>query len=176
MSAPLYKLRDQWADLLAMLDRIDDEGLDDDSSTMIGTWLTQLEGETAMKFEELGRLLREIEGTTALLEEEAERLRTRALASKRKATRIKRAVMDLMALANMKQMRTRSFTFSRCDNGGKQPVVVDDVDANDVAAVRPDLVVVKTEVNKEAVRAALEAGDSLPFARFAPRGEHLKVR
>ncbi|MFO0447366.1 MAG: siphovirus Gp157 family protein [Pseudomonadota bacterium] len=177
MSAPsIYSLAQAWADLTAMLERIDDEGLDADATAMITAWLSSLEGQTQAKLDDMGKFLRMLELDAAAANAEAERLRARAVASERKAGRVKQAVMDMMAVAGLKTMRTASFTFSRCTNGGKQPIVIGDVDPGEVMATHPDLVVVKTEINKEAVRNALEAGDSLPFAQLAPRGEHLKVR
>ena len=174
MSAPtIYTLAQGWADLTALLERIDEEGLDDDSSVMVGTWLASLEGETTKKLEGVGQYLRMQELDRAACDAEVERLRIRSLGIGRRVKRLKDAVLMLLDVASLKRVETPTFTFVAAKNGGKAPLVVDDVDP---AAVDPDLVEVRATINHAAVRARLEAGQTLDWARLAPRGTHLQVK
>jgi outer membrane murein-binding lipoprotein Lpp len=173
----LYELTNEWAELAERLERADEEGLSDDAAKEgFAAWFAKLDGTSEAKFDQLGKFVRMLDLDAKAAHDEAERLRKRAQASEKKAARVKQSMLDMMAVAGLKTMRTPSFTFSRCANGGKQPIVLADVDPNEIAALFPHLVVMKAEINKEAVRGALDAGDSLPFAQLAPRGEHIKIR
>lgn len=61
-------------------------------------------------------------------------------------------------------------------NGGKLPVVPTHGDTFDAATLPDQYVRVRREPDRDAIRAALEAGESLPFARFGERGTHLRIR
>lgn len=177
MSAPsIYTLAQGWADLTAMLERIDEEGLDGDSAAMIGTWLASLEGETKVKLEHVGQFIRMQELDKLATDTEVERLRLRSGALGRRVKRVKEAVLLLLNVASLKRVQTSTFTFEARGNGGKAPLVIDDVDADVVAAEHPDLVVTTTTINHDAVRKHLESGGTLPFARLEARGTHLQVK
>lgn len=177
MSAPnIYTLAQGFADLTVLLEQIDETGADEQSTLLINNWLAKLDGEVAGKLESVGKFLRIQEMTALAADTEVERLRVRSLAAKRRVTRVKAAVLELLRLARLPRVETDTFTFTVAGNGGKAPVVVDAVDPDEVARTHPHLVVVRTEINTDAVRAELEAGKPLPFARLSERGQHLRVK
>lgn len=58
-------------------------------------------------------------------------------------------------------------------NGGKVPV---QIDPTDPATVEERFRRVRVELNTEAVRAAVEGGEVVPFARLVEKGTHLRIR
>ena len=71
------------------------------------------------------------------------------------------------------KLKAGLFTVSIQANGGKAPLVVDEFDPN---AWPTRFQEVKAMPKLDEVRAALEAGDTLEFARIGERGRSLRIR
>jgi hypothetical protein len=178
VSAPtLYTLAEGFRALTELLEQLDEQHGDANAdAAVVAQWIADLDGQVAAKLESVGRYLRMQELSAEAAHTEAERLRAQAARHERRVARVKDAVMHLLDAAALKRIETQTFSFTVAGDGGRAPVVVDDVDPADVAATHPELVAVVTQINKPAVREHLERGGSLPFARLAPRGRHLRVR
>lgn len=180
MNAPqtpsVFALAGEFAALNDLLDGLDTADNADVVAT-IRQWVTELDGHAAVKLEGVGRFI-DIQRAAADFDgQRAAALQERASKAKRKADRMKDAVVMLMQAAGIKgQFKTETYTFAVVGNGGPMPLDVDDVDPLVVAPTDPDLVVTTTTINKDAVRKRLEAGQSLPFARLLPRGQHLRIK
>jgi len=122
-------------------------------------------------------IVREEEAKADVVDAEVERLRKLGARRRNRAKRLKDGLHALMTLASTKRVDTPLGTATIAGNGGKAPLALDaDVDPDVVAETHPDLVERTTVINHDAVRAALQAGVALPFARLAPRGEHIRIR
>jgi hypothetical protein len=178
MSAPsLYTLAQGFLALTDLLEQLDAQhGTVDGDAAVVAKWLAELDGQVNAKLESTGQYLRMVELAAEAAHAEAERLRERAASCERKAARIKAAVLQLLDAAQLKRLETKTFSFTVAGDGGMPPLVIDDVDPNEVAAALPDLVVTTVALNKPAIREVLERGGTLPFARLGQRGRHLRIR
>lgn len=171
MSAPsLYHLSADMAALEDLLDLALESGAEADAAA-IDAWLDELQGSLADK---LGRVARWRATELALAaagKAEAKRLTDRAKVREARVERVEAAVQALMERLGAKKVDTDVATFSLQKPGGKDPVVV-----VDDAVLPDDLVRVKREADKEAIRAALEAGRDVPGATIQQRGLVLRVK
>ncbi len=181
MNAPitpsLYTLAVEFEELNALLDSFDVAGLDSAAvAEALAARIAELDGHAAVKLENVGRFIRSQEMVSLAATNEAERLRSRAAVADRKVARLRAAVLQLLQSAGTRTIHTATFTFAETANGGATPVIVDDVDPCEAAAFEPELVITTTSINTAAVRKRLEAGQTLAWARLAPRGTHLRIR
>lgn len=180
MSAPtLYHLGADYLALDALLAEAEDAGQDLASPEVVeivARWFSALDGALEAKAKRVVAVIREETAKADAVDGEVERLRKLAASRRGRVARLKDALHAAMTLAHVKRLDTDLGVVSVCSNGGKQPVVVDDVDPHVVAVTHPDLVEVRTSLNTDAVRSALADGASLPFARLGDRGEHIRIR
>ena len=74
----------------------------------------------------------------------------------------------------VKKMRTKRFNLTVANNGGKLPLWINSkMNPQDLPKKYQQVIV---EVNKNAIREALEAGEKLEFAGFSERGKHLRIK
>jgi hypothetical protein len=75
---------------------------------------------------------------------------------------------------DIKKIRTKRFNLTVANNGGKQPVYVDPtINPKDLPE---EYRRVTYEVDKQAIREALEEGQELKFATWQERGQHLRIK
>jgi hypothetical protein len=77
--------------------------------------------------------------------------------------------MQAMAATNQRLIETPLFRISIQRNGGKTPIDIHGEVPQEWCRIRYD-------ADKERIRVALEAGESLPFAVLGERGERLVIR
>lgn len=102
-----------------------------------------------------------------------QRMEARHRAAERERERLR---LHLIATGQTRIETTAGDVVSVQKNGGKLPVVPTHGDTFDAAALPDQYVRVRREPDCDAIRAALEAGESLTFARFGERGTHLRIR
>ena len=74
---------------------------------------------------------------------------------------------------DLKKIRTNRFNLSVAANGGKKPVIIDDVSVEEIPQ---EYQKVSLSLDKKKIRQALESGEKLDFARLEERGQHLRIR
>ena len=72
-----------------------------------------------------------------------------------------------------KKLRTKRFNISINGNGGKQPLRFDNTAPGDLPTRFQRTII---EPDKDAIRAALEAGEEISFAYLAERENHLRIK
>lgn len=178
-SPSLYALASSFLALSDLLEELDEAGTPTaDVAATVQKWIEELDGHAAVKLEAVGRFIvqQQVEAAAAIgaleaAEAEMQRLRKRVAVSGNKVKRLKEGVLLLMQTMGQPAVKTQTFTFTETKNGGKLPLTVDDVDP---MTVGPDLTT--TIINHDAVRARLEAGQRLAWARLADRGTHLRIK
>jgi hypothetical protein len=88
----------------------------------------------------------------------------------RVADTVTQMIKDSLVAVNRQKVRTARFHPRICKNGGKAPVVHDDTPPEQL----PERFTIKERNNSE-IRAALEAGEKLSFAKLGERGTHLRI-
>lgn len=163
----LYELTGDYETLLHML--FDEE---EDEQCILDT-LEGIEGEIEAKADGYAKVIRNMEASVDGIKEEQERLGRRRKMIEGNISRMKKYLFDAMKFTGKTKFKTDLFSFSIAKNGGKQPLELFTDDADRVPeAFRKQI----TEIDKEAVREALEKGEKLEFAALKERGESLRIR
>ena len=166
-NSSLYELTTQYQLLLELAEDPDTD------ITVFQDTMEGLEGEIEEKAENYGRVIRELEGHAALIKSEIERLTKLMKADERSITWLKDNLKFAMDGTGKTKIKTEHFNFSVATNGGKQPMRVSD----NIADIPEEFRTYPEPVpNKDAIRAALEAGQELKFAELQERGRSLRIR
>lgn len=174
MSRALFQI-DQ--DLIALDLLVEERGgelSDPEAERAWDQWANELFAERAEKLDRIAEYLAQQAMEASAAREQAERYLMAAKVRERRIEDRKRRVLEGMqarGLARLESATGRVFAVQR--NGGKRPIEMDPVD---VASLPADLLKTVTVPDTEAVRAHLEAGATLHFARLLPSGFHLRVR
>ena len=88
------------------------------------------------------------------------------------ADRLKERLKAVMETTGRTKIDTARFRLSVAGNGGKQWLEV----KVEPTALAPQYQVVRVEADKEAIRAALEGGATIPGCTLLPRGTSLRIR
>lgn len=161
----LYGITDEYKQLMDLAGTCDPEEmqtLNDTIEAKQGEWLVNVDG--------LIGLIKAVDNQEKVFDEESKRCAAKKKALRDFSDRVKGIVKANMEELGEKEIRTAVHKLKIVGNGGKQPL-------NIFGEVPEDYI--KTEViksdDKEKIRAALEAGVELPFARLEERGTRLKI-
>ena len=154
-----------------MLASADENGeLPPDVAAQLDAWFAELSTDLEEKIDNTAAFHRVLKLRAAIRKEEAERLLMLHKVDATLAERIKRRLHLFMTTTGPAKIKTRRFSLSVCGNGGVQPMDVDQgVCIGDVP-----LKYRKQVLDHDAVRADLEAGATLTWARLRDRGSHLR--
>lgn len=118
--------------------------------------------------------LRRLDANAKVCAEEAERFSIRQRIFENRAKRLREWIAYSMALSGRTKVATAKTTATIVQNGGAVPLDIHEpAEAIPLEYVTTELVV---KPNREKIRAALEAGEELPFARLMERGSHLRIK
>lgn len=160
-----------WA---ALLEEIGGDVSEADAEAAIDAWLAENTNALNTKLDAYGALMREWENRAAFRREEAQRLIGLATVDENNVKRLKERLRWFFEAQGISKVETPHFRFSLAQNGGKVPVSVT-IPAD--ALPEPYRVErVSYSANTDAIRAALEAGEQLPFAVVGERGKHIRLK
>lgn len=163
-------LRELTNDMYALLEYAD--STDPDDQQVFQDTLDGLIAVIEKKADSYCTVMDQIKANIALHDMEIQRLTDRKRAMARNIQRMQDALLAAMVAMDEKKIRTDHYTITRCKDGGKQPMSVDEENVPDEFKV--EQITYKTD--KDKIRAALEAGEELPFAQLRERGEHIMVK
>lgn len=170
--ASLFDLTGALVDMLYRYDAAMEDGEVDIAEAIEAEFLA-LGDDFDAKADAYTALIREAQARADAIKAEEQRLREHRAAHERKAERLTQSLKAAMIAVGAKKAGTLR-TASVVANGGKTPVEFDDVSMDELEAL--DLVRVKLEADMNKIRAELEAGTALPFARLVERGTHLRIK
>ena len=159
----LYELTN---DYLTLLDMAEDPDVEEDvlRDTMEG-----IEGEIEIKADGYARVMKQLEATSANLEFEEKRLMNRRKTIDRNIKRMKQALQDAMIATGKPKFKTDLFSFTIRKNPAS--VVIDHA-----TCIPPEFLIPQDpEVDKKAIKAAIDRGDDIKFAHLE-QGESLIIR
>ena len=87
---------------------------------------------------------------------------------------MKASLLYVFTARDIKKLETKRFSFSRVKNGGKAPLVLNEL--TPISKIPKEFQTVIVQVSKETVRIALESGRELPFAKLGERGENIRIK
>jgi tRNA U34 5-carboxymethylaminomethyl modifying enzyme MnmG/GidA len=127
--------------------------------------------ERNQKLDNYSALIKELEARAEARKVEAKRLSDRASVDLNKVKSLKANLQRFFEYHEVRTIETNRYRLSLAKNGGKAPLILDNVTPSEL----PDKFTYK-EVDKVAVREALESGEVLDFARLGERGQSLRIK
>lgn len=165
MNRTLLKISD---DMVA-LDELLAEGGGEIEAT-IERWMNELDADLQNKADGYAGLITEMRRRAEARQGEVERLRRLVEIDERNADFLRDRLKGVMERHGFKKIETERYRLTVANNGGKLPLLLDEADVPDGYKKQPPPI-----PDKDKIRADLDAGVSLPFARYGPRGTNLRI-
>lgn len=167
----LYDIAADYRRLQDMLDAADTP--EEMRQTLIDT-LESLSGDFEDKVENMAALIAEYKATIEGCAAEIQRLTAKKLRAENAIDSIKKYIMAEMQFAGIQKVKAGTWQISIAKNGGKAPIVWDDdIEPEDLPEKFRSI---SYKIDTAAVRDALEAGETLDFAKLGERGESLRIK
>lgn len=131
-----------------------------------------LDMQTADKFDRYGHVISDLTLRASGYKERAKALAAAAAVLENSAERMKACLKEFMERHEMDRVDGEWYRFRVQKNGGKVPLVISDVD---MAELPEELLRRTVEIDHGRVRAMLEAGMDLSFAKLGERGTNLRI-
>jgi hypothetical protein len=169
----LFTIQQNMAALDEILLDLGGDVTDEQVAEAVFSWLNENEEQLKDKLDAYAAYLLDLE-----FQEDGKRLlaqmytdQARALVRKRDV--LKGRIMAFMASRDVTKIEANFNTFAIQANGAAAPLVLGEYDIDYL----PEKFVTTTkQVDVDAVRAAIEAGEEISFAHIGPRGVHLRIR
>tara|TARA_R100000995_G_scaffold58024_1_gene28982 strand:- start:356 stop:883 length:528 start_codon:yes stop_codon:yes gene_type:complete len=172
----LYELTNDMLDLEAKLIEAEGNAADENVEAALMEWAGSLEDQVDQKVEAYCNLIDEFEARAKVRAEAAAQMKHRATVDKNAARALKDRLLTALETMQITRMETELRRVTVANNGGQQPI---DIDLERVPAefqYQPPKEVDMALV-REALKASDEAGmDGLSWARFMPRGKHIRIK
>jgi len=168
----LFSISTEISELINLLDEIEDD--DRESEQLITSWLEQLDSERDRKLDNYAALISELEAKAEVRQKEAQRLAKLAASDEKRAALLKERLKWFFETNKLKTVETARYKLTLAKSGGKAPLVLDD--SISPTSLPEKFQKVKVEPDKAAIRAALEAGEELEFAKLGDRSSHIRIK
>lgn len=160
------------SELQAVIDGILEGGIDSpEAQQALDEHLAGLDEALDQKAEDYAAVIMSLQARSDARAAEAKRIRELANADATVAQRLKERLKQAMETTGRVRIDTTRFRLTVANNGGKQPMLIEDE-----SAIPTEFIVQVPEVDKDAVRAALEAGRPVPGCTLVPRGTSLRIK
>lgn len=144
----------------------------DTAGSLVDEWLDACARQRE-KLDNYAALIRELELRAEVRKAEARRLAERAKQDAEQAAFLKERLRQHFIQHNIQSIETERFRISHARNGGLLPLILD---VNPEELPEPYRVTeVRHKANIDAIRAALDAGETLTFARYGERGSSIRI-
>jgi hypothetical protein len=154
-------------------DRLGDGGTEEEILAAVEAYFGDLSNERDRKLDNYARFIAQRQAYAEYRKAEADRLAALAKADLNAAKACKDRLHWLFVEHGWTKIETPNHKFAIQKNGGKAPLIMSEVDP---LTLVPEFQKVTVDVDREAVRAALESGTELDFARIGEPSTHLRIR
>lgn len=166
----LFELSDQIEALLVELTSVEDE----EKQEILLREFLKTSNYLKIKLDGYCSLIQEVEARAEVRKAEAKRLSSLATVDSNLAKRLKSALLWYLKEHNIKKVETALHSISIAKNGGKKPLIInEDIPIHEVPKI---FQIVSIDLNKEAIRQALENGEKLEFAHLQERQESVRIK
>lgn len=170
--ATLIEISQELIELAQQLDETDG-----DLDALVEAWLTALLDQTTeqrdQKLDNYASYITELETRAQVRKAEAQRLTDRARVDENRAKWLKSRLQWFFEQHGLKTVETARYRLTLARNGGKAPLIVDE---DKILPTQLPVRFQSVDFNHGAIREALEAGESLPFARLGERGQSIRIK
>lgn len=172
----IFDIGDDLRALEQLIERVDGDISDPAVDAAVTAWYAELESDLARKADGYVNLIRKWEAEATAAIAEAEQYRKAAQVREDRVRRLKQMLQSWMETRGRNRIETASGRVVAVQaNGGKAPIVYADPNVRP-ETLAPRFVRVVEEINRDAIREALEAGEALGFATLGERGRSLRIR
>jgi hypothetical protein len=169
---PLFTISADLLALAALLTETGGDVTDADAEAAITAWFAELGAERDAKIDDYCALIRELEARHEARTHEAQRLLALAKTDHGTAQRLRTRLFAFCKAQAITRLTTARFQLGIVRNGGMIPLGYSALPV----IIPPDFQKVTIDYDTVAIRKALDAGESLTFAYYLPRGERLSIR
>ncbi len=178
MGITLREIEEDLEALEQLLSEVGGDVSDEEAEQAIDLWLQENQENLKRKLDGYATLIGTLEGTARGRMDEAKRLQGLAGVDSNAAKRLKDRLLWFMSNRNVAKIDTDHYKIAIAQNGGVAPLHVE-------SAATPEMmygskygrfVKVRYEWDNAAIRDALKAGETLPFASLGERGQNLRIR
>ena len=162
--AKLYEIVAELQDFVTQ-----NEGLEDEQAYR--DTLEGLQGELDDKVSQWARCIKNLEGERDAIKAEGDRLTKRARSIDNEVKHMKETLLMYLKAAGVSKAGDAVIKASIVKNGGQAPLEIDLIPVD----LPENFQKITIDADKEAIRAALEGGQQLEWARIGERGEHVKI-
>lgn len=167
----LFDIEGDMAALMAMLE--DESGVDEDGEIhpQLLKWLEESEGQFERKVENYCSLIGELKAVADARKSEANRIRELQALAENKADRMKKTLFEVFKRMKIEKCETTRYKLRVQNAGGYLPLIVDEFQA-----IPQEFQKVTVQADRDAIRAALDSGKELPFAKLGERSKVLIIK
>jgi hypothetical protein len=172
----IFDISNDMAALDAVLHECGGDLSDPNADQILQRWEEELESDLHGKLDDYCGLIRELEARAEARKAEADRIAELASKDRKTADNLRERLRFIFDLRGLPTQQTSRFRISLARNGGKAPL---DLRAEPDDETLPDWAVQTKTVksfDKDAIRAALERGEALSFARLLERGNRIAIK
>jgi hypothetical protein len=171
----LFAISEDLRALENLIESVDGDISDPQVEAAISGWLAELEKDQAVKTDAYVNLIRKWDNELAAAKAEAEQYRKIAETRANRVAKLKARLKEHMEATHQQRIETATGrTVAIQKNGGKAPLQIDMT--TDPRQLEPRFQKTTVAIDTDAVRVALEAGESLDFASLLPVGSHLRIK
>lgn len=168
----LYDLAGEILDIQRAVTELDDPELVEEA---VAAYLRDNNSTIEQKIDAYCALIRNLEALADARAQEAKRMQELARSDAAKAARMKDTLLwFLKDIVNVQKLDTERFRVSVAANGGKAPLIAPDDPLQWPAEFVRERVI--RELDKEALREALERGEQVEGCAIAERGYHVRIK
>jgi len=167
----LLQITDDMQALDDLLAEVGGDVSDPNVAAAVEAWMAELDVNFAGKVDNYAALITSIRARADVRRAESERLAKRAEIDEASADWLAARLLQALEARGTRKVETDRYAVSVVGNGGKAPLIL-------TGDVPPEWCkfIEKIEVNRDKIRASLEAGEALPFASLGERGRRLAIK
>ncbi len=170
----LIEIGEEWSRFTAALDDLPGGEIPPDLQAELDAWFAAITEADGEKLEAYCRVIRNLESNAAVAKAEAEQYAAFAKSQEGRVASLKSMMkLHLEATGRKKVFTSTGRSITVCANGGKLPLIVDP--GTDPKELPEQFQKVTIAANNDAIRAAIEGGQDVPFAKLGERESHLKI-
>ena len=165
----LFEIAEEMQALEGLLAEANGDVTDEKAEELIAGHFSDAAQKLEIKVENYCRLITLVQARSKARREEAERLLERSKVDERMAKGLKERLVVAMESLEMDKIETERYRVTVANNGGKQKIELNPEKITQ-EWLKPEFV-----PDYDNIRRSLEAGETLDFAHFKPRGKHLRI-
>lgn len=168
------RLYDIASDYKRLQDMLDSAETPEEMRQTLQDTLESVAGDFEDKAANIAALIADIRATISGCEDEIARLTEKKARLSSQVDSLKKYLFSEMQFTGQRKVQAGTWQISIAKNGGKAPLILaEGIRVEDLPA---EFVRVEKSLDTQAVRQALEKGETLDFAQFGERGESLRIK